>query len=1090
MKCNFMHTLLKWVLCVFIIIGGKWPAMAQYKRVKPANDKLFLAYFSEAQHYLATDTLKAALHIQGLDSLCNVYEKDFPLYIATIRLWQSWYQVASHTLPQTVKITGNRYLENAYQKIRNNEKIYVDSFSVDILNLGLSFKDIQQLNYFKPIDKLIRVGCGNTLATENNDFTVTFYAWSLFMNNQVASAANLAAYDALYFTTINSQSNENDQLPFLFNKTIIINNQYREWKKDTTAFKLDYLEAAFNYWASATELWLYNTHINYNRVGSSAYDANKNAAYVLLYQHLIIPFAEISIINNNMGLAAIQLNRYVKNVLLPFVEANSKMGNINYLYYEYLCTCGNLLSEMYYQIGENQRAVYSLISIKKVFCKADGTWIDSIANSTSIKTIYYIGYAKHHTALGNIAIADACISILKYYYPQPNQRGESAKNIWDGYVYTRALEVECLYKTGRKRAAKDSLLKYYEIIYNKDESPYPANNHEAYWEFVVGKILIDVKAWDMANSFLKSAITNAKQNYFYDRLFYYDLIAAYLHTTAKLNHTLSTDKYLETLVNYTKEQIQKNILSLSPDQRIIFFENRLLSIFNLYHSLIAEGVLHSNTALKNKILSQSISVKNVLLGNNEILQNILAHNNKADYIKKIIAIKQRATLFEAEAMLLDNTGMYKEFDDLKDEVEYSFRLSLNDKILDSISALVEAEKIAKVLQKDDVYLEFIRFNNLLKGDTMMYAALTVNNSNNQFTFKTLFTEENLLKIMSNKAASPQLAALYSPNQRSVSIRKNKEDSTKNNTLSVSPKDKLSALIFDSLQSIIQDKVNIIFIPDGYLNRISFAALHMNNQFLFQQYNLKQLSASRILFNKPDTSKKNNFLLAGGINYGAENCTIKNRFLAQNISWNYLPGSLKEINALYKNVSAKVNTTFISNNNLTDTFNLSQYNYIHFATHGFYLDTADVNIYFDTANYQINNIKKMPLLRSGIVLSNANCPNQKNTRENGYLLGYELAAQDLTQCKLITLSACESALGDIKSNLGVMGLQRAIKLAGAQKMLITLWKIPDTETAEFMQLFYNYFFIKKYSAEEALKNTQLVMSKKYAVSKWGAFVLIQ
>jgi CHAT domain-containing protein len=59
--------------------------------------------------------------------------------------------------------------------------------------------------------------------------------------------------------------------------------------------------------------------------------------------------------------------------------------------------------------------------------------------------------------------------------------------------------------------------------------------------------------------------------------------------------------------------------------------------------------------------------------------------------------------------------------------------------------------------------------------------------------------------------------------------------------------------------------------------------------------------------------------------------------------------------------------------------------------------------------------------------------QKETQEkNRYLLGYELAAQNLSNCKLITLSACESALGDIKSNLGVMGLQRAIKLAGAQK----------------------------------------------------------
>lgn len=72
----------------------------------------------------------------------------------------------------------------------------------------------------------------------------------------------------------------------------------------------------------------------------------------------------------------------------------------------------------------------------------------------------------------------------------------------------------------------------------------------------------------------------------------------------------------------------------------------------------------------------------------------------------------------------------------------------------------------------------------------------------------------------------------------------------------------------------------------------------------------------------------------------------------------------------------------------------------------------------------------------------------------------------------------------------MGLQRAIKLAGAQKMLqITLWKIPDNETVEFMQLFYDFLLGKRLTEEESLKKTQL-MSKKYAVSKWGAFVLIE
>ena len=116
-------------------------------------------------------------------------------------------------------------------------------------------------------------------------------------------------------------------------------------------------------------------------------------------------------------------------------------------------------------------------------------------------------------------------------------------------------------------------------------------------------------------------------------------------------------------------------------------------------------------------------------------------------------------------------------------------------------------------------------------------------------------------------------------------------------------------------------------------------------------------------------------------------------------------------------------------------------------------------------------------------SDANCRSL-----NGYLLGFVLANMDLNKCRLVTLSACETALGDIMSNQGVLGLQRALKIAGAQKLLVAMWKIPDRETSEFMDSFYRQL-ISGATEEEALRRTQSLLSKKYPISAWGAFTLI-
>ncbi len=75
---------------------------------------------------------------------------------------------------------------------------------------------------------------------------------------------------------------------------------------------------------------------------------------------------------------------------------------------------------------------------------------------------------------------------------------------------------------------------------------------------------------------------------------------------------------------------------------------------------------------------------------------------------------------------------------------------------------------------------------------------------------------------------------------------------------------------------------------------------------------------------------------------------------------------------------------------------------------------------------------------------------------------------------MVLSACETALGDIQGSEGVYGLQRAFKIAGIPNLIMSLWKVPDTETVEFMQEFYKNLFAGEsisssfYQAQNTLK----------------------
>jgi len=90
-----------------------------------------------------------------------------------------------------------------------------------------------------------------------------------------------------------------------------------------------------------------------------------------------------------------------------------------------------------------------------------------------------------------------------------------------------------------------------------------------------------------------------------------------------------------------------------------------------------------------------------------------------------------------------------------------------------------------------------------------------------------------------------------------------------------------------------------------------------------------------------------------------------------------------------------------------------------------------------------------------------------------------------------LSACQTGLGDVKGNEGVQGLQRAFKMAGVRYLVMSLWPVPDEETAVFMERFYENW-LGGMAVRDAFSTTQKQLYAQYPYEpyKWAGFVLVE
>src|SRR5262249_30421568 len=91
-----------------------------------------------------------------------------------------------------------------------------------------------------------------------------------------------------------------------------------------------------------------------------------------------------------------------------------------------------------------------------------------------------------------------------------------------------------------------------------------------------------------------------------------------------------------------------------------------------------------------------------------------------------------------------------------------------------------------------------------------------------------------------------------------------------------------------------------------------------------------------------------------------------------------------------------------------------------------------------------------------------------------LNGLGIVDLPLHNTRLVTLSACETGLGEFTAGEGVQGLQLAFHLAGCPNVVASLWKVNDAATAALMAKFYHELWVNKKPPIEALREAQLLI----------------
>ncbi|WP_370001139.1 CHAT domain-containing protein [Winogradskyella sp.] len=788
----------------------------------------------------------------------------------------------------------------------------------------------------------------------------------------------------------------------------------------------------------------------------------------------------------------------------------------------------NNLAVAYDNIGDYQKAISIIKNVIKNTTNYDTNYPKRLQN-----------LAYYQARLGNYAKA------LKTY----DKAIEACKTI---YGFDHSNYAQLIDAKGQMHLKKGELIKaeqhFKEAMSVLDSNKDIKNTHSEYGFYLnnYARSLLAQGRYDEAIITLKKGIKLSEEDSIPDPVRYYrkqqDLAEAYMKTK-KYDEALSILKKYEVDValrlgenhqdygTYLKNLGKAYLLNSNHEEAYRYFNaSNAISISQI------DKVFKFRTEKENKEFMEMLrpefdELQALAIDNEKLSSQLININLNNQLLLKNLLLSQSKQIIEKLLYNTDSITANKVFEyrQLKSKVSELVSSSISQKIenLDSLYDILNSKEAEltklyaekydtetnlkrdwvlskKELKNNELAIEFSNFR-YAKGDTLNdshYVAYLYKKDLEHPKMVSLFNERDLLKLIKDKSPSE----LY----------KTRGSKAK----SISNFESIYHLIWKPLETELDNVNTIYFSPSGILNQIPFGALAADgDKRLIDKYRLIRLSTTGKLQERSKQIIPNDILIYGGIEYDYTtngkmlDSTLLNikeleSFKSSKTSntkgdfWDYLPGTLNEVESLKANfdnyeISYQIFSGKEASEEAFKNLDGNSPKIIHIATHGFFYENYKHNNtdYVELGKLSPYTYSEDPLLRSGLILAGGNYAWKNGTnpyeQEDGILTSLEISNLNLSNTDLVVLSACETGLGDIEGSEGVYGLQRAFKMAGVDLILMSLWEVPDKETSEFMQTFYDKW-LGGLNVRSAFNQTQRTMSKKYNKNpeKWAAFVLFE
>lgn len=532
----------------------------------------------------------------------------------------------------------------------------------------------------------------------------------------------------------------------------------------------------------------------------------------------------------------------------------------------------------------------------------------------------------------------------------------------------------------------------------------------------------------------------------------------------------------------------KDVFTVQSDYERTAFYNKVQDVINGFqlfavenfrlHETLPGELLNFRLETKALLLSSSVKVRNQIMasGDPQLISNFAAWQRTKEQLAYLYTLDNEERMMKND-LIATYTQQANDLEKLLTAQSYNFASSFDSKPPDWT-------QIQAMLKPGECAVEILRVDRP-GPDSVIYAALIV------------------------KPGLKQPEVVIIPDGSVLESRSFKRYM---NSIRYHFVDQYPYEIFWKDIDILLKGVKTVYLsPDGVYNKVNCLTFYdaAKDEYVVDRLNIQLVSNLKDLLEKPhaeDAQKQ--AVVVGFPDYrlstqprSALNHVTRSANPFSMIAMNGipdLPGTGEEVTRIREVLTRyQWNVSFNTRQQASEETikSLKDPTILHIATHGFFI-APPAGESPEISGGDLANAANNRMLRSGLLLAGAEknllekFSGQSGSKsEDGVLTAYEVMNLNLDKTKMVILSACETGRGDVRNGEGVYGLQRAFRLAGAENLIMSLWKVDDNATQEMMTDFYPRW-MESPDKQIAFYDTVLEMKKKYSFPYyWGAFVMV-